>query len=491
MPRSRLLVAFLLSLISSLPAQSPCKSGNLQQAQKTVKHLIPSWKEHLADLHVPGFSVAVVCGDRTAFVEGFGHAGAEVKKPVKADSLFYIASSTKSLTALTAAQLAARGKLDLDAPVKRYLPRFALADPAATENVTIADLLSHRRGITDIKIMVAEAFSGEFDDDFFYRLLREVKPREKFVYSNLNYTILQRAIESATGKTWQAALRDEVLNPLSMKHTTTSFSQMQSDSRFAGMFEEIDGNWVPTRFPKQDKTMNAAGGIASTAPDLARLLTAMLNDGVVKGKRVLPKRVVANVISPRTTVDSSYQLFQRTGYGFGWYDGTYKGHRAVHHFGSYEGAHAHLSFMPEEKIGVVVLVNMHSPVNYFAESIAGSIYDALLGLPEGETWSATEAAAKKSRSAPYVEPHASHDASLAGTYTNSDWGTIVVSSTPNGLAAKLGIAPLLLDFKDPASPRAFTTAILGNPVKGRFEEDGGKIVIRLEVPHETATFTRR
>jgi CubicO group peptidase (beta-lactamase class C family) len=217
----------------------------------------------------------------------------------------------------------------------------------------------------------------------------------------------------------------------------------------------------------------------------------MLNDGMVGGKRVLPKGVATDVVTPRTTVDASYHLFERTGYGFGWYDGTYKGHRAVHHFGSYEGAHAHLSFMPEEEIGVVVLVNMHSPVNYFAESIAGSIYDALLGLSEGETWSATEVAAKKSRSTPYVEPRPSHDASLAGTYRNSDWGTIVVSSTPNGLNAKLGIAPLFLDFKDPASPRAFTTAILGNPVKGRFEEEEGNIVIRLDVPHETATFTRR
>jgi hypothetical protein len=137
------------------------------------------------------------------------------------------------------------------------------------------------------------------------------------------------------------------------------------------------------------------------------------------------------------------------------------------------------------------LVNMHAPVNYFAESIAGSAYDALLGLPEGETWSTTEAAAKKSRSVPYVAPRPSHDALLAGTYMNSDWGAIVVSSTRNGLTARLGIAPLPLDFKDPASPLAFTTSILGNPVKGRFEEEDGNMVIRLEVPHETATFRRK
>ena len=466
----------------------PCRPGASSLSAARFRELARDWQAKLKQLHVPGFSVAVVCGDRIAYTAGFGESGPPAHKKISSDSLFYLASSTKSLTAVAAAQLAAQGKLDLQAPVKLYLPRFKLADPQATETVTVEDLLSHRRGLTDIPIMVGEALTGEMNDDRFYRLLANVKPREKFVYSNLHYTILQRVLEKVTGKPWPQVLREEVFKPLGMYHTTASYRAMVSDPHYAGMVEEVNGQWIPTRTPKHDEVMNAAGGVASTAPDLARLLLAMLNDGKINGHQALRPGLAAREIEPRVQLESSYQLFQRTGYGYGWYDGTYQGRRAVHHFGSYEGAHAHLSFMPEEGIGVVVLVNMHEPVNYFAEAVAGSVYDSLLGLPDDQNWQMTVAAAEKARSKPERVPHDGGTAEWAGDFVNDDWGTLHLVWQKGALHAKLGVAELPMDFQ---SDEEFITSILGNPVKGHFAGQNGKKVVILNVPHGPAIFARR
>ena len=455
---------------------------------KVFDKLAADWQSKVRELHVPGFSVAVVCGDHIVYSSGFGETGPPGRKKIAADSLFYLASSTKSLTALASAQLAAKGKLDLQAPVERYLPRFRLADPEATENVTVEDLLTHRRGLTDIPIMVGEALTGEMNDDRFYRLLANVKPREKFVYSNLHYTILQRVLEKVSGEPWQQLLKNEVFKPLGMKHTMASYNAMVGDPHFAGMLEEVNGQWVPTRTPKHEQTMNAAGGVASTAPDLARLLIAMLNDGKIGGHRALPSGLAAREIQPRVQLESSYQLFQRTGYGYGWYDGIYHNQRAVHHFGSYEGAHAHLSFLPEKGIGVVVLVNMHEPVNYFAESIAESVYDALLAVPDDENWISTIAAAQKSRTTPATPRHPGGAPEWAGDYLNDDWGALKVNNDADrGLSLKLGIADLQIDFQDVTH---FNTWILGNPVKGEFAQRDGRAIVSLSVPHGPAIFIR-
>ena len=161
--------------------------------------LIPTWEKTLQDLGVPGLAISVVRGDEVLLARGFGQRDVENDLPADADTLYYIASSTKSFVALAAQILAEEGRIDLDAPVARYLTRFRLATEEATAAVTVRDLLSHSQGLSRAAITQAEAYTGLFDDDFYYRLLAEVEPSGAFDYTNLHFTLLGRLIEAVSG----------------------------------------------------------------------------------------------------------------------------------------------------------------------------------------------------------------------------------------------------------------------------------------------------
>ena len=105
---------------------------------------------------------------------------------------------------------------------------------------------------------------------------------------------------------------------------------------------------------KTDQTMHAAGGMLATAPDLAKFLIAQMQDSGA----VFPETVIKKAQQTEVTTDSNYNDFKRSGYAWGWYSGDYKGERMLHHFGSFAGFHAHLSFIPEKNMGLVVLLSL-------------------------------------------------------------------------------------------------------------------------------------
>ena len=157
--------------------------------------------------------MAVVRGDEVVLLLGLGTRDADKKLPVTVDSPFYIASSTKSFTAMAVAILADEGKIDLDAPVKRYLPRFTLANEAVAEKMTVRDLLAHRLGIDSGPISTNEAYTGLITEDRYYRLLKRVTPKSEFRYSNLNFTLAGRVIEAASGQSWKQFIAQRILRP--------------------------------------------------------------------------------------------------------------------------------------------------------------------------------------------------------------------------------------------------------------------------------------
>src|SRR3954447_5126307 len=167
-------------------AASQAMAAPAQVTAASLKRASLRWHEQAKQLRVPSFTVEVVSHSGPIFRFSYGGRDCEAKQSPNSETIYYIASATKPFVAAAVAQLAGRKKIDLDAPVKRYLPRFELADPKATESVTVRDLLSHRVGLENFPIDVAEAFTGQMDDDKFYRLLKQTTPRGKFRYSNLH-----------------------------------------------------------------------------------------------------------------------------------------------------------------------------------------------------------------------------------------------------------------------------------------------------------------
>jgi CubicO group peptidase (beta-lactamase class C family) len=140
------------------------------------KPLHDRWQAVAEQLRIPGFAVIAVKGDQIVLLDAIGVCDPSGKQPVTPRSPFYLASVTKSFTALGIAILVDEGKVKLDEPVRTYLPRFTLADEDLAKKITVRDLLCHRYGLNSEPITIAEAYLGNITDERYYRLLAAVKP---------------------------------------------------------------------------------------------------------------------------------------------------------------------------------------------------------------------------------------------------------------------------------------------------------------------------
>ena len=443
----------------------------------------------VADGFIPGASIAVVTRDGPAYLRGFGVRDVHTREPVTPATGFYIASSTKSFTGMLAGILDQRGVISLDAPLSRYLPELRMNAPLSADSVTLRSLLTHTSGLHNEPVVFRTAFTGVHDDAMLIRLLGHSTPIPRtYRYDNLGYVVAALAMERATGREWQDLLRDELFRPLGMMHTTARISE----ARAAGWplaSPHITGSDSVMRvtMEKQDNTMHAAGGMVTTAEDLVRWVQAQLNGGRVDGRQVIPQAVVRAAHTPYATQTDTFYRYVRTGYGLGWQSADYEGERMIHHFGGFEGWRAHISFLPDRGIGVVVLINDSSPIGGPApDVIATYAYDLLLGRPGVNAKYAAErerlvanAAEMRQRIRADWERRAARPPTpderkpfFAGTYENEMMGTLDVRLRDNReLWATLGNLSARLDpFTRPDALRVELLPGSGQPVQFFFRD---------------------
>src|SRR5512137_2469789 len=191
-------------------------------------------EEQMRRLHIPGLSLAIVEGDRIVHVRGFGRArpGGEVPTP---QTPFFIGSLTKSITATAVMQLVEAGKVELDAPVQRYLPWFRVADPQASAQMTVRHLLYQTSGLP---LLPSEVALGDFDDnpDATERQVRALSTLKltrpvgsKWEYSNFNYNVLGLIVEAASGESYAVYIQNHIFDPLEMRHSYTSKAVAKQD----------------------------------------------------------------------------------------------------------------------------------------------------------------------------------------------------------------------------------------------------------------------
>jgi len=240
---------------------------------------------------VPGAALVVVRNERVVHIRGFGRAD-DAGRAVTPDTPFYLGSTTKSITALAVLQLVEAGKVDLDAPVQRYLPWFTLADSAASRAITVRQLLLHRGGVPG---RAGEYFLGDEDTsaaaaERHVRWLAGAKPVSGFSYSNLNYTTLGLIVDAASGMPYATYLRTHVFEPLGMQHTHTERADAERDGLAQG-YAMVLGHPVAYRQPA-DRGDLAAGYLVSSARDVGQYLIAHVNQGRVPGHPGLSPAVI-------------------------------------------------------------------------------------------------------------------------------------------------------------------------------------------------------
>lgn len=338
-------------------------------------------REGFASGATPGMSVAVVQGDKTLFVAGYGYADVEGKIPVTPETVFYIASTGKAFTALEAQLIAARGEFGLDDPLSKLLPGVPLDPALDPSKISLRDLLTHSHGISGSgPVSFRCAFTGEGTSEELKGLLRfhpPAKDGRAFSYSNLGYDVAGFIIDTKVKDGWRAGIERDVLAPLGMKRSGPRVSRFAAKD-LAHPYELGGAGFERVRYGKKDENMNASGGELSTAADLARFVRVHLNGGRLDGRAVVPERVIFE--SRRRQAEQTRQLGEMTrfGWGLGWDLATYEGDTLVSRFGAFSGFRSHVSYMPSRGIGVVVLVNGGRAAAPLADMVALSLYDRLL-----------------------------------------------------------------------------------------------------------------
>lgn len=325
----------------------------------------------MAATSAPGISVAVVEDAQPVWSAGFGMADLENFVPVTPQTLFRLGSISKPLTAVAALELWERGKLDLDAPVQRYCPRF----PQTDAPITTRQVLGHLGGIRHYRTDSADAETGNtkhFDDpiqaglDFFKNDALVAKPGTHFHYSTQGYTLVGCVIEGASGQKYVDFVRENVLRSAQMSET-------QADNRYL---------LIPhrTRFYHKEKSgaiVNAdlldssykipGGGWLSSADDMAKFEVAIFND------RLLRRTSRELMWTPLKPSDGSEDH-----YGLGWGVDTKSGAFQVGHTGGQQGTSTAFLIAPDRRAGVVVLVNMD---DVDAGKLAEELMTTLLNRP--------------------------------------------------------------------------------------------------------------
>lgn len=436
----------------NVPAEDP-----VSQRQDNLKGL----SQYVADVMkripvTPGLAVAVVSGNKIIFAQGFGYRDVKAKLPVTPQTQFYIASTTKSFTATAAKLLADEGKLDLDAPVKKYFTNLLLKPPLSVEQISVRDLLTHRSGISNEAINFRTAYTGQYDANVILNLLSNYsKPiSPEFRYSNIGYIVASYAMEKAAGETWQQIIERKILSPLGLKNTSAFASKAKASGDYALPY--LAENNTFTELPyKEDNTMHAAGGMVSSAEDLAKWLIVNMNGGKYESKQIIPADSLEEILSPQIDQKREFYKFKRYAYSLGWNIGTYNDNKLIHCFGEFPGFRPHVSFMPEHKIGVVVLANESTDSVFLPDLIACDIYDYLIhkrplradSNPKIDEYLATLQKQKEERAkkAPVKGSGKEKETNLtldlgayAGAYENPEWGRIVVTVNGKSLSFKFG-----------------------------------------------------
>ena len=431
------------------------------------------------DLRVPGVAVAVVIGDRVAFLRPTGSRDAERRLHVKADTTFYIDACTKPFVAAAIVLLGGDGKIDLDAPVKTYLPRFELANAALTKTLTVRELLSHAKGVSSGPIDWLESFTGEITEDRFYAWLKKADVAQQHKYTHLHYTLAGRVIEAVTHKSWKKVVQERIFTPAGMSSATFSADAMYVGENVAFPTIRKEFGYAPSRIRRTDRTMNAAGGIGMSIDDMARWLRLNMDGGEIDGTKVFSKSAARAMHTLHASGGRKWPHFIRRtedGHGLGWSIGSYQIRTLISHGSNFVGSGAHVSFMPDEKMGVVVLANADG---VYADVVAMNVYDYLL-IEEPDDLLPRYKGPLQRRLVKSLEVEmlfetnplsgkglALAPALYAGTYVNEAWGTVKVEVENGQLVGTLG--DLTMRFASEGMDRFQVDYGLRKPEKGGFD----------------------
>lgn len=419
----------------------------------------------LETFEVPGAAVAIVKDGEVVLARGYGVRHIGEVTPVDERTRFGIASNTKAFTATALGLLVEEGELEWDGRVIDYLPWFRMWDPWVTREMTVRDLLVHRSGL------------GLGQGDLLYwpesnvsrreivEAVRYLEPvtsfRSAYAYDNILYHVAALVIEEVSGQTWEEFVHSRIIEPLGMADTRVTRASTLEEGNVATTHASVEGVVRPVR-PLAATATNAAGGINSTAADMAKWMIVQLDSGrVAGGERLFDARTTRELWAPvtpmpigRAAAGMEPLQAQYQGYALGFVVRDYRGHKMITHTGGLPGYVSRVTMIPQLKLGVAVLTNQE--VGAAFESITARVLDHYMDADPVDWITAfsdlmarrdsvvaareqSTAAQRDTSSRPSLDP-----SGYAGTYSDAWYGDVTIAEGEAGLEIQFGRTPSLL-----------------------------------------------
>src|SRR5438105_10616006 len=410
-----------------------------EQVTRAIQELEKLAQTQIQENALAGLAIAVVFQDKAVYAKGFGVRDTSAKAPVDADTVFQLASLSKSIGSTVVAELVGEGKITWDSKLSVLDPTFEMFDPWVTREIAIRDMYAHRSGLP--------AHAGDLLEDLeftraeiLYRL-RYQHPdssfRSHYAYTNFGMTEGGVAAAKAYGLQWEDAAAQKLYKPLGMTSTSSRYADFVARPNKALGHVLVDGKWVQ-KFKRDPDTESPAGGVSSSVNDLTKWMRLQLANGKFGGKQIVDEKALTETHHPHMLTGFNPFTQLPTFYGLGWnvsYDP--EGRLRLNHSGAFGlGAATYVGLVLGEQLGIVVLTNAY-PLG-IAEALGTTFLDiALYGKPS-QDWFAlfkqvysNPAAIGTVLGFDYSKPPASSASALknsayVGKYANDYFGDISI-----------------------------------------------------------------
>jgi CubicO group peptidase (beta-lactamase class C family) len=380
--------AATLGLVAALALPVPVRAQAPIDVDARLKGFDEYMSQVMKDWNAPGIGVGIVVKDKLVFAKGYGFRDYGNKLPYTPTTTQPIASNSKLFTAVAVGLLVEEGRLRWDEPIKRFVPGIRFYNDELDRSVTIRDMLSHRTGVTRHDSIW---FKSTFTRRELWDRLRYLEPaapiRTTFLYNNLMYTAGGQVIEELSGQSWEKFVKARIFDPLGMSRSTLTIEDnIKGPEPAVPYSERRDSNELYKQpYYTAEVAIAPAGAINSNVQDLSRWVIALLNGGAVDGRQVIPNAVIKETMAPSLAMPNSALESRGWGenlnqyYGMGRWVSSYRGHLLALHGGDLPGFHSQISIMPNDSIGVIVLV-IGDHVASFYNGLTFDIYERLLGM---------------------------------------------------------------------------------------------------------------
>jgi len=493
---------------TTLPGTVGPPTINRAHVDDAVKQLRDRITATLKDGGPPGLAFGVVFEDKVVATGGYGVRTLGQPAPIDGDTVFQLASVSKSVSGSVMSALVGKKAFAWDDPM--HAPNFALADQYVSDNVSYADLYSHRSGLPDHAGDLLEDLG--FPQDAVLNKLRlfPLDPfRSTYAYTNFGLTEAAVAGAAKAGMSFEDAARTELFDPLGMTNTSATFADFMGHPDHA-TGHVLDGDkWVNTPQQRNPDDQSAAGGISSSINDMMKWLRMELADGKLDGRQIVDADALHRTWLPDIMFQPPKQPDSVPGfYGMGFninYDNA--GRLRLTHSGAFAlGASTAVTMYPGDKVGIVVLTN--GQPHGEPEAMAASFFDDLLVGHQTQDWvGLIRDVMKKLIYPPPSQDWAHPPAGAApagpndryvGTYTSDIYGPAEVFVGPSGLQFRIGPQGQVYDLHPYNGDQMwwqFRGENAGPPAAATFSSDAGGKAASLDlenivVPGQFGPFKR-